>query len=57
MKGVIRLGLSNYYGSVEAYEKDGKFYLRLDNWDGPDFNEISEEFYRAIEKESGGETK
>jgi hypothetical protein len=49
------LGLSNYYGSVEAYEKDGKYFMSLENWDGDDIIEVSEEFYKAIEKEFGGE--
>lgn len=50
----ISLGLSNYYGSVVAYETaEGNFYLELGNYDGDDTQEISEEFFRAIEKEFG----
>ena len=26
-------GLSNYYGEVEIVEKDGKYYLTLENYD------------------------
>lgn len=51
----IPLGLSNYYGSVVAYEtSEGNFYLELGNYDGDDTQEISEEFFRAIQKEFGG---
>lgn len=51
----ISLGLSNYYGQLVAYETgEGNFYLELGNYDGDDVQEISEEFFRAIEKEFGG---
>jgi hypothetical protein len=47
----ISLVICNYYGTVEAYEEDGKFYIELDNWSEPDKKEISKEFYEAIIKE------
>ena len=30
----VDLPIGNYYGGLEAYEKDGVFYLNLDNYDG-----------------------
>jgi hypothetical protein len=48
---VIKLGLSNFYGQVKAFEHDGKFYMSLDNYDGTDEIQISEELYRVIERE------
>jgi hypothetical protein len=48
---MIQLGLSNYYGDVVAREKDGKFFLELDNWDGTNRIEISQELYEMIKKE------
>lgn len=51
----ISLSLSNYYGEVVAYETgEGNFYMELGNWSGDDVQEISEEFFRAIQKEFGG---
>lgn len=47
----ISLEITNYYGTVEAYEENGKFYIELDNWSEPDRKEISKEFYEAIVKE------
>ena len=47
----IFLGLSNYYGEVEAFEINGKYYLGLENWSGISHREISEEFFNAIKKE------
>ena len=34
-------GLSNYYGEVEIVEKDGKYYLTLENYDTLYWVEIS----------------
>lgn len=48
---MIRLGLSNFYGQVIAVEEDGKYYLKLDNYDGMDSVEISQELYEMIEGE------
>lgn len=49
----ITLGLGNYYGEVTAFENEGKFIIQLGDWNGPDTIEISEEFFKAIEKEFG----
>lgn len=51
----ISLGLSNYYGSVEAIESNGKYFIELEDWGSTDRNEISKEFYEAIKKEFGEE--
>ena len=50
----IHLKLSNYYGEVEAFKEDGKFYIGLDDYMKPSICEISEEFYNAIVKEFKG---
>lgn len=52
----ISLRLSNHYGEVVAYEtSEGNFYMELGGCTGDDVNEISEEFFRAIQKEFGVE--
>ena len=33
MKVIVETGLTNYYGEVEIVEKDGKYYLTLENYD------------------------
>lgn len=51
-KKVVSLGLSNHYGEVFAYETlEGGFYIELGDVTGLDYKAISEEFFRAIEKE------
>jgi len=50
----IDLRLSNYYGTVHAVERGGKFFLTLGDYAGMDEIEISEELFRAIEKEFVG---
>lgn len=52
---LIDVGIGNYYGVVEAVEKDGKYYIRLENWDGFNEKEISKELFDALEKEFGFE--
>jgi hypothetical protein len=47
----IHLGLGNYYGDVVARERDGKYFLELDNWDGTGKIEISQELFEMIKKE------
>ena len=47
----IDIGLSNYYGTVHAVERGGKYFLTLGDYGGMDEVEISEELFRAIEKE------
>lgn len=53
MTNEVYLGLSNTYGCVMAYEKDGKFFMSLSDYRGRDVLEVSEAFFRAIEKEFG----
>lgn len=48
---MISLNLSNTYGTVVALERDGKYFLQLEDWSGPDVVEISEKLYKMIEKE------
>lgn len=48
---MISLGLGNYYGEVIALERDGKYFLQLEDWSGPSEVEISEKLYKMIKKE------
>lgn len=48
---MIHFNLGNFYGEVIAYEKDGKYYMGLDNYDRMAQIDISETFYREIERE------
>jgi hypothetical protein len=48
---MIYFGLDNYYGSVMAYEKEGKYFMGLDDYDHMAVIEISQKFYEAIEQE------
>lgn len=50
----IAIGLSNYYGSVIAIEREGTYFLKLGDWAGTDSVEISEELFCAIKAEFGG---
>jgi len=45
--------VSNYYGTVHAYESDGKYYLALDDWGSTSKQEVSKEFFDAFVKEFG----
>jgi hypothetical protein len=47
----IYLGLGNYYGDVVAKEKDGKYFLELDDYSGTGKIEISQELFEMIKKE------
>ena len=47
----IRTGLENYYGEVEFMISNGKYWMRLENWSGWIYVEISIEFYEAARKE------
>ena len=47
----ISLGLSNFYGEVVAKEKDGKYFLELDDYSGTSNVEISQELFEWIKKE------
>ena len=49
----IFMGIKNFYGEVEAYEKHGKYYIELDDYSRSSTKEISKEFYNAIKKEYG----
>ena len=46
----VDLPIGNYYGDLEAYEKDGVFYLNLDNYDGSNEKEIPESLYNELVK-------
>jgi hypothetical protein len=42
--------IGNYYGGLNCKEENGKFYWSIENYDGHDWSEITEELYRALEK-------
>lgn len=48
---MIELGLANYYGEVVAVEKEDKYFLQLDNYDGTGEVEISQRLYEMIKSE------
>ncbi len=49
MADVKRVGnIGNYYGGLEVKEEDGKFYWSIENWDGSEWEEITETLYRAL---------
>lgn len=48
---LVSLGLSNCYGGVLAYQSMGKYYMELEDYNCTHTIEISEEFFRAVEKE------
>jgi hypothetical protein len=47
----IKLGLSNYYGSVYASKEGDKYFLNLDDVYNTKSVEISEELFLLIKKE------
>jgi hypothetical protein len=47
----IDTGLSNYYGTVMAYEENGKYYIGLDDYSAMSTIEISENLFKEIENE------
>lgn len=58
MKTIVETGLSNYYGEVDIVEKDGKYYLTLENYNTLYGVEISELLARMIAIEfDGGKEK
>ncbi len=58
MKVIGSTGLTNYYGEVEIVEKDGKYYLTLENYDTLYGVEIPEVLARMIAIEfDGGKQK
>ena len=50
---IVDFGIENYYGSVEAFEKDGKFYISLADYCDVSEVEISEKLWNALVDEFG----
>lgn len=49
VKGMItKLDLGNYYGIVCIVKRGDKYYMTLDNYNGVDELEISQEAYEAL---------
>jgi hypothetical protein len=55
MLNKVKLGIGNYYGSLVAVERDGKFFLELNDYDGIDSIEISKKLFKLLQKELGNE--
>ena len=53
MNKICKTGLKNYYGEVEIVEKDGKYYMALENYDSLYGMEIPEALASMIITECG----
>jgi hypothetical protein len=42
--------IGNYYGDLRVRVDQGKFYWGIDNYNGTDWEEITEELYNALVK-------
>jgi len=52
MANKIKIHPGNYYGYPHIVERDGKFYIGCEDYDGDcDYQEISKELYLACLKE------
>lgn len=40
--------ICNYYGALSVNTEDGKFYWGIENWDGTEWEEITEELYNNL---------
>lgn len=49
----VDLSLSNYYGSVYAFNIDGKCHMELENYSGVDTVDISLDTFNALAIEFG----
>lgn len=50
MERIVNPIISNYYGSVEVYIKDNKYYLTLGDYNGDYGVEISKDLAMAIKE-------
>lgn len=50
MEGIVNPIIGNYYGAVEVYAKENKYYLTLGNYDGDYGVEISKDLAMAIKE-------
>ena len=48
MEQIVKPILNNYYGAVEVYLRDGKYYLTLEDWSVRYGVEISKELALSI---------
>ena len=42
--------IGNHHGDLTVKEENGSFYWSIENWDGHDWEEISESLYRELLK-------
>lgn len=50
MERIVNPIIGNYYGAVEVYAKDNKYYLTLGDWDVHYGVEISQDLAMAIKE-------
>ena len=50
MEQIVKPIISNYYGSVEVYAENNKYYLTLGDWDAHYGVEISRDLAMAIKE-------
>lgn len=50
MPNLYQTNLENYYGTVEVFTKDGKFFWSLDDHSSTQCEEIPESLYNEIVK-------
>ena len=49
MENIKQVGeIGNYYGRLQIATKDGKFYWGVPNYNGTEWEEISEKLYTTI---------
>ena len=51
----ISTGLMNFYGEVKACERDGSYYLCLDNHSSTGYVRITKAIYEALDRIGCGE--
>lgn len=60
-KGIVRSGIQNYYGEIEAWILDIKdkrrYFCNLEDWGSTSEKEVSKEFYDAFVKEFTGKLR
>lgn len=45
-----KYNIGNYYGRLKTKVEDGKFFWTIEDWNGDDWVEISEDLYKALDQ-------
>jgi hypothetical protein len=49
---IIEVGsIGNYYGGLAVKQEDGKYFWSIENWDGYNWEEISEKLFTLLLEE------